>query len=66
MKKDIHPKFLKKNVTCVSCNTNFEIFSTSKSDIKIDVCSNCHPFYTGKMVGKSRAGRIERFNKKYK
>jgi large subunit ribosomal protein L31 len=47
MKKDIHPEYHKCTVTCVSCGATFETGSTMK-EIKVDTCSNCHPFYTGK------------------
>jgi len=63
MKKGIHPKYEKVTVKC-SCGNTFETRSTSK-DLKVEICSNCHPFYTGKQRTLSKAGRIERFNQKY-
>ncbi len=64
MKNGIHPEYHMVKVVCSSCNTEFEVGSTEK-DIRIDTCSNCHPFYTGKQRFAQAAGRIERFNKKY-
>jgi large subunit ribosomal protein L31 len=63
MKKGIHPKYEKTSITCV-CGNVIETRSTSK-DIHIEICSNCHPFYTGKQKLVDTAGRIERFKKKY-
>ncbi len=65
MKKGIHPKYEKVTVTC-SCGNTFEVRSTSKNIEKIDICSNCHPFYTGKQRQIAKEGRIEKFNQKYK
>ena len=64
MKKDIHPKYEETTVTCV-CGNKFKTKSTA-SDIHVEICSKCHPFYTGKQVFVDTAGRIERFNQKYK
>lgn len=64
MKKDIHPKYIKSNVQCITCNNKFTIYSMT-DDIKVDICENCHPFYTGKMSSGSKTGRIERFNKRF-
>ena len=63
MKPDIHPKYLKATVRCASGNT-FETESTVE-EIKVAICSNCHPFYTGKQKLVDTAGRIEKFQKKY-
>jgi large subunit ribosomal protein L31 len=63
MKKDIHPKYELTTVTC-ACGNVMEIRSTVK-DIKVEICSNCHPFFTGKQKLVDTAGRIERFKKKY-
>ena len=63
MKKDIHPKLY----NCViksACGATFETTSTEK-DIRVEICSNCHPFFTGKQKFVDAAGRIERFKKKY-
>ncbi|NLC96045.1 MAG: 50S ribosomal protein L31 [Erysipelotrichaceae bacterium] len=64
MKPGIHPKYEKTTVTCTSCGTVFETGSTKK-DIKVDTCSNCHPFYTGRQRFAAAQGRIEKFNKKF-
>jgi large subunit ribosomal protein L31 len=63
MKKDIHPKYEPTTVTC-ACGNVLEIRSTVK-DIKVEICSNCHPFFTGKQKLVDTAGRVERFKKKY-
>jgi len=63
MKKGIHPKYEKVTVTC-ACGNKFETKSTS-NNLKVEICSNCHPFYTGKQRSVKKAGRVERFNKKY-
>ncbi len=63
MKKDIHPKYLPVTVSC-ACGNQFETRSTKK-EIRLDICSNCHPFFTGKQKLIDTAGRIERFQKKY-
>lgn len=65
MKKGIHPDYQKVTVTCAGCGTTFEVGSTKGSDIKVDTCSNCHPFYTGRQRFAAAQGRIEKFNKKY-
>ncbi len=64
MKKDIHPKYYKVKVTCTTCGNTFETGSTMK-ELKVDTCSNCHPFYTGKQKFVAAAGRIDKFNKRY-
>jgi large subunit ribosomal protein L31 len=63
MKKDIHPKYNPATVTC-ACGNVLEIRSTVK-DIKVEICSNCHPFFTGKQKLVDTAGRVERFKKRY-
>ena len=65
MKKDIHPAYQKVKVTCTSCGATFETGSTTGEEIRVDTCSNCHPFYTGRQRFAAAAGRIEKFNKKY-
>ncbi len=64
MKKDIHPKYEKATVSCV-CGNSFEN-RTTVGDIKVEICSKCHPFYTGKSRILDTAGRVDRFMKKYK
>lgn len=64
MKKGIHPEYGKSKVTCTTCGAEFETGSTRK-EIKVDTCSNCHPFYTGRQRFAAAQGRIEKFNKKF-
>jgi large subunit ribosomal protein L31 len=63
MKEGVHPKYHKVTVTC-ACGNKFETGST-KSEIRLELCSACHPFYTGKQKLVDTAGRIERFQKRY-
>jgi large subunit ribosomal protein L31 len=63
MKKGIHPDYQLTKITCVCCNV-IETRSTVK-DIHVEICSACHPFYTGKQKLVDTAGRIDRFNKRY-
>ncbi|MDN5347017.1 MAG: large subunit ribosomal protein [Clostridia bacterium] len=65
LKPNIHPKYDKARVIC-ACGNVFETRSTKK-EIRVEVCSNCHPFYTGtrQRVVEQRGGRIERFRQKY-
>ncbi len=63
MKKDIHPKYGKSIIKC-ACGNSFETGSTKES-MKIEICSVCHPFFTGKQKIVDTAGRVERFNRKY-
>ena len=64
MKPEIHPKYEVVNVTC-ACGSNFTSRSTLGKAISVDVCSECHPFYTGKQRLVDTAGRIDRFRKKF-
>ena len=63
MKEGIHPQYYKTTVTC-ACGNTIEIGST-KPEIRVEICSKCHPFFTGKQKLVDTAGRIERFRKKY-
>ena len=63
MKKGIHPKFVKSQIIC-ACGNVLETTST-KEVIHVDICSGCHPFFTGKQKLVDTAGRIDKFNKKY-
>lgn len=63
MKKDIHPKYGKATISC-ACGNSFETGSTKKN-MKVEICSACHPLFTGKQKIIDTAGRVERFNKKY-
>ena len=64
MKDKIHPKYEKVVVTC-SCGNTFETRST-KGKLNVDICSACHPFYSGKQKLLDTAGRVEKFNRRYK
>jgi large subunit ribosomal protein L31 len=63
MKKDIHPDLHRTIVHC-ACGNDFETVSTAE-EIKVEICSACHPFFTGKQKLVDSAGRVERFKKKY-
>ncbi len=63
MKTGIHPEYFETKVRC-ACGNEDQIYSTVK-DMHLDICSNCHPFYTGKQKLIDTAGRIEKFNRKY-
>ena len=64
MKQGIHPKYEETTITCI-CGAKYQTRSTGK-DIHVDICSQCHPFYTGKQMFVDTAGIIERFKAKYK
>ena len=64
MKQGIHPEYKQIKVTC-SCGNSFTTGSTRGQDLSIEVCSDCHPFYTGKQKIVDTAGRIEKFMNKY-
>ena len=63
MKEAIHPNYAQTTVTCI-CGNVIETGST-KSDIRVEICSKCHPFYTGKQTLVDSGGRVERFNKRF-
>ncbi len=63
MKEGIHPNYNQTTITC-ACGNILEVGSTKK-DIKVDVCSKCHPFYTGNLRMSQRSKRAEAFKKKY-
>jgi large subunit ribosomal protein L31 len=63
MNKEIHPELKETTVNC-ACGAEYKTKST-RENISVEVCSSCHPFYTGKQRQAARGGRIERFNKKY-
>lgn len=65
MKSGIHPKYLPITITCMGCGNKIQTRSTKGKDFSIDVCSNCHPFYTGRQKFVDSAGRVERFQKKF-
>lgn len=63
MKKEIHPEYKETSIKC-ACGSEVTVGST-KSDLTVEICSKCHPFYTGKQKLVDSAGRIERFKRKY-
>ena len=64
MKKDIHPQYYRVKVICSCGNVMEDVGSTSKIDLKTELCSACHPFYTGKQKFVDSRGQIEKFEKK--
>lgn len=64
MKKDIHPRYVMATVHC-ACGNEFLTRSTV-GDLRVDICSNCHPFFTGRQKLIDTAGRVDKFMKKYK
>ncbi len=63
MKEGIHPKYVKATVRC-ACGNTFETGST-KQDLRVEICSKCHPFFSGKQKLVDTGGRVERFKKRY-
>jgi large subunit ribosomal protein L31 len=63
MKQDIHPQYVETRVTC-SCGNTFTTRST-KEELHVELCNQCHPFYTGKQKLVDTGGRVERFQRKY-
>jgi large subunit ribosomal protein L31 len=63
MKKERHPAYHPASITC-ACGAKFETYST-RGSFMVEICSNCHPFYTGKQKLVDSAGRVERFQRKY-
>ena len=64
MRKGIHPEYFRTTISC-ACGNTIETGSTLK-DLRVEICSSCHPFYTGKQKLVDTAGRVERFRRKYK
>ncbi len=64
MKSGVHPNYSEITVTC-SCGNTFQTRSTLGANLDVEVCSNCHPFYTGKQKLLDSGGRVDRFRKKY-
>ena len=64
MKTKTHPDYTTMNVTC-ACGNTFETRSTLSKDLRVDICSACHPFYTGKQKFVDTAGRVEKFQRKF-
>jgi large subunit ribosomal protein L31 len=65
MKADIHPKYGEIKVTC-SCGNSFTTRSTMGDDLQVEVCSACHPFYTGQQKIVDSGGRVDQFRKRYR
>ncbi|HOA34677.1 MAG TPA: 50S ribosomal protein L31 [Bacillota bacterium] len=63
MKENIHPRYYRTVVTC-ACGESFETGST-KENLRVEICSKCHPFFTGKQKFVDTGGRVERFKRKY-
>ena len=63
MKEKIHPKYYETTITCI-CGNVIHTRST-KQNIRVEICSNCHPFFTGKQKFVDSAGRVEKFQKRY-
>ena len=64
MKPDIHPRYEVITVTC-ACGNTFRTRSTYEADLNVEVCSSCHPFYTGQQKIVDTAGRVEKFRRRY-
>jgi len=64
MKPEIHPQYNQITVTC-SCGNTFETGSTNGKDLSVEVCSACHPFYTGKQKVMDTAGQVDKFRRRY-
>jgi large subunit ribosomal protein L31 len=64
MKAGIHPDYIVRNVHC-ACGATWTTRSTKKEDLRLEICSSCHPFFTGKQKFVDTAGRVERFSKKF-
>ena len=64
MKADIHPNYVEITATC-GCGNTIKTRSTLGKDVHLDVCSACHPFYTGKQKEATSGGRVDRFNKRF-
>lgn len=64
MKPDIHPQYKPITVTC-SCGHSFQTRSTAARDLTVEVCANCHPFYTGQQKIVDTAGQVDKFRRRY-
>ena len=64
MKTKIHPEYMRTKVTCLSCGNVWETRST-KQELRVEVCSNCHPFFTGEQRIVDSEGRVDRFKRRY-
>ncbi len=64
-KKGIHPQYNPVVISCSSCSTIYHTRSTLTSNMSVEICANCHPYYTGQQRLVDTEGRVDRFNKKY-
>lgn len=64
MKQGIHPRYLEAEIICGTCSTVYKTRSTGKSPIKVELCANCHPFFTGEQRIVDTAGQVDRFMKR--
>ena len=64
MKKDIHPQYSETKAVC-SCGNDFTVMSTMTEDLSLDICSACHPFYTGKQKIIDTGGRVQKFEERF-
>ncbi|ASP28738.1 50S ribosomal protein L31 [Spiroplasma corruscae] len=64
-KQGIHPNYQEAKFICTSCSNEFLSGSTKGSEVRVDTCSNCHPFYTGKQSFANAEGRVEKFKEKF-
>ena len=65
MKADIHPQYGEIQVHCSGCNRDFTVSSTLEQKLTVEICSNCHPFYTGEQKIISTARQVEKFHRRY-
>ncbi|ARU90858.1 50S ribosomal protein L31 [Spiroplasma clarkii] len=64
-RKDIHPQYFNAKFVCTTCSNEFMSGSTKAEEVRIDTCSNCHPYYTGKQSFANAEGRVEKFKEKF-
>ena len=64
MKNNIHPQYSEIKATC-SCGNSFSVMSTLSEDLSLDICSSCHPFYTGKQKIIDTGGRVQKFEERF-
>ena len=64
MKKDTHPNYAETKVSC-SCGNSFTVMSSYDGDLSLDICSSCHPFYTGKQKIIDTGGRVQKFEERF-
>jgi large subunit ribosomal protein L31 len=64
-KPNLHPKYNAITISCTGCKTVYNTHSTSSTNIQVEICAGCHPYYTGQQRLVDTEGRVDRFNKKY-